>query len=81
MKRFCLYRNNANKNRTKIEQIFNEKLLALEPNDATFEARKYSIKVERAENLDALESLNEHKKKSKAQIFRYQQKNREYHKI
>ena len=36
-----------------IEQLFNEKFLALDPNDPTFEARKYSINIERAENLDA----------------------------
>ena len=49
--------------RDEIEQTFDdEKLLALAPNDPTFEARKYSIKIERAENLDAFESMNEHKK-------------------
>ena len=45
-----------------IQQIFNEKPLPLDPNDSTFEARKYSINIERAENFEALESMNEHKK-------------------
>ena len=48
--------------RKEIQQRFNEKLLAPDSNDPTFEARKYSINVERAENIDALESINEHKK-------------------
>ena len=54
-----------------IEHTFNEKLLALDPNVPTFEARKYSINIERAENLEALESMSEYKKKKKTQIFRY----------
>ena len=41
-----------------IEHTFNEKLLALDPNVPTFEARKYSINIERAENLEALESMS-----------------------
>ena len=45
-----------------IEQTFNETLVAVDPNDPTFAARKYSINVERAENLDALESMSEYKK-------------------
>ena len=48
-----------------IEQTFNEKLLALDPNNLIFEARKYSINIERAENLEALESMNKHNQKSK----------------
>lgn len=48
--------------RKDIEQTFNEKLVAVDPNDPTFVARKYSINVERAENLDALESMSEYKK-------------------
>ena len=48
-----------------IEQLFNENLLALDPNDLTFEARKYSINIERAENLDALVSVTKHEKKKK----------------
>ena len=48
-----------------IEQTFNEKLLALDPNDLISEARKYSINIERAENLEALESMNKHNQKSK----------------
>ena len=46
--------------REEIEQTFNAKLLILDPNNRTFEARKCSINIERAENLDALESMNEH---------------------
>ena len=34
--------------RKEIEQTFNEKILALDPNDPTFEARKYLINIERA---------------------------------
>lgn len=49
-----------------IEQLFNEKFLALDPNDPIFEARKYSINIERAENLDALESVRKHEKKIKS---------------
>ena len=48
--------------REDIEQTFNETLVAVDPNDPTFAARKYSINVERAENLDALESMSEYKK-------------------
>ena len=48
-----------------IEQTFNEKFLALYSTDSTFEARKNSINMERAENLDALGSMNKHKKKKK----------------
>ena len=48
--------------RKDIEQTFNEKLLALDPNDPTFAARKYSINVERVENIDALKSMSEYKK-------------------
>ena len=56
--------------REEIEQTFNdEKPLALDPNDPTFEARKYSIKMERAENLDAFEAMNEHKKIFKSGNF------------
>ena len=52
-----------------IEHTFNEKLLALDPNVPTFEARKYSINIERAENLEALESMSEYKKKKKKRKF------------
>ena len=45
-----------------IEQKVNEKLLALDSNDSTFEARKYSINIDRAENLSTLESMNKYKK-------------------
>lgn len=45
-----------------IEQTLNEILLALDPSDPTFEVRKYLINIERAENLDALKSMNKHKK-------------------
>lgn len=48
--------------REDIEKTFNETLVAVDPNDPTFAARKYSINVERAENLDALESMSEYKK-------------------
>ena len=48
--------------REDIEQTFNGELVAVDPNDPTFAARKYSINVERAENLDALESMSEYKK-------------------
>ena len=44
------------------EQTFNEKLLARDPNDLAFEVRKYLINIERAENLDVLESMNVKKK-------------------
>ena len=54
-----MYQNNAEE----IEPTFNEKLLAVDPNDVTFEVRKYSINIERAENLDVLESMNVKKKK------------------
>ena len=46
--------------REEIEQTFKEKLLALDPNDPTFEARKYSINIERAKNLNELESMNKY---------------------
>lgn len=36
----------------------------LDPNNPTFEVRKDSINRERVENLDALESMNEYKKKN-----------------
>lgn len=52
-----------------IEQRFNEKLLTLHPNDATFAVRIYLINIEKAENLDALESMNERKEKSKRKFF------------
>ena len=58
-----MYQNNAEE----IEPTFNEKLLAVDPNDVTFEVRKYSINIERAENLDVLESMNV--KKKKVQFF------------
>ena len=57
-----------------IEHTFNEKLLALDPNVPTFEARKYSINIERAENLEALESMSEYKKKKKRKFFDIDQK-------
>ena len=54
-----------------IEQKFNEELLALDLNDLAFEERKYLINIKRAENLDLLKFMNEHKKENnqKAQIF------------
>ena len=53
-----------------IEQNYNNKLLSLDPNDPTFEARKYSINIERAESVDALESMQIHKKKAiKNELF------------
>ena len=56
--------------REEIEQTYNEKLLTLDPNDLTFEARKYSLNVARAKNLDALKSMDECKKKNnKKRIF------------
>ena len=39
-----------------IEQAFNERRLALDMNEPTFEARTYSIGNERKEKLDELES-------------------------
>ena len=70
-----MYQNNAEE----IEPTFNEKLLAVDPNDVTFEVRKYSINIERAENLDVLESMNV--KKKKCNFFNNDKKNRKYHKI
>ena len=65
-----------------IEQIFNEKLLTLDPNDLTFEARKYSANIERAENPDALESMNERKKNNQNhKFYDIDKKYRKYHKI
>ena len=54
-----------------IEQKFNEELVALDLNDLAFEERKYLINIKRAENLDLLKVMNEHKKENnqKAQIF------------
>ena len=46
--------------REEIEQTFIEKLLTLDPNDLTFEARKYWVNIERAENLDALQKNQKH---------------------
>ena len=46
--------------REEIEQTFSEKLLTLDPNDLTFEARKYWVNIERAENLDALQKNQKH---------------------
>ena len=64
------------------EQIFNEKLLTLDPNDLTFEARKYSVNIERAENPDALESMNEHKKNNQNhKFYDIDKKYRKYRKI
>ena len=62
--------------REEIKQTFKEKLLALDPNDLTFEARKYSINIERAENLNELESMNEYKKRNnkKRKFFDIDQK-------
>ena len=58
-----------------IEQLFNEKFLALDPNDPTFEARKYSINIERAENLDAgIREETWKKKNQKCKLFDIDQK-------
>ena len=46
--------------REEIEQTFSEKLLTLDPNDLTFEARKYWVNIEGAENLDALQKNQKH---------------------
>ena len=46
--------------REEIEQTFSKKLLTLDPNDLTFEARKYWVNIERAENLDALQKNQKH---------------------
>ena len=46
--------------REEIEQTFSEKFLAFDPNDLTFEARKYWVNIERAENLDALQKNQKH---------------------
>ena len=67
-----------------MEQTINEKLLTLDPNEPTFGARKYWINIERAENLDVLESMNEHKKKKKIEnifFLTLKKKNSKYHKI
>ena len=48
-----------------IEATFNKKLLALDPNDSTFKARKYSINRPRIENLNAVNSMIAAKKKTK----------------
>ena len=53
-----------NTTKDEIEQTFNNKLSALHPNNPTFEARKCSINMERAESLDSLESMRVHKKKN-----------------
>ena len=42
----------------------NKIMKILDPNNPTFEVRKDSINRERVENLDALESMNEYKKKN-----------------
>ena len=62
--------------REEIKQTFKEKLVALDPNDLTFEARKYSINIGRAENLNELESMNEYKKRNnkKRKFFDIDQK-------
>ena len=50
--------------REEIEQTFNEKLLTLDPNDPRINiGEKISINIEKAGNLDALESMNKYKKK------------------
>ena len=46
--------------REEIEKRFSEKFLAFDPNDLTFEARKYWVYIERAENLDALQKNQKH---------------------
>lgn len=50
--------------RKDIEAAFNQKALVFDPNNQIFEARKYSINRERAEELDAVDSLVALKKKS-----------------
>ena len=60
-----------------IEQTFNNKLLVLDPNNPTFEARKYSINMKRAESRDSFKSMVAHKKaKSKTHfsIFKIKSK-------
>lgn len=52
-----------------IEQTFNEILLPLDPSDPTFEVRKSLINIEKAENLDALKSMNKHKKNNQKRKF------------
>ena len=47
-----------------IEAAFNQKALVFDPNNQIFEACKYSINRERAEELDAVDSLVALKKKS-----------------
>lgn len=47
-----------------IEQKYFELFLALDPRDSIFEARKYFLNNRKQEDLDAINSMNEHKKKT-----------------
>ena len=42
---------------------YSKLLLDLDPEDPTFEARKYSLKNRKEQDLDAVSSMNEHRKK------------------
>ena len=48
----------------KMKDTFNRKLLALDPNDPIFEARKNSVYREKAESLHAVESMIASKEKT-----------------
>ena len=47
----------------KVEEKYNKLFLALDRKDRTYEARKYSLKNRKEEDLDSINSMNEHKKK------------------
>ena len=45
-----------------VEEKFNKLFLVLDPKDSTYEARKYSLKNSKEEDLDSINSIKEHTK-------------------
>lgn len=43
-----------------VEEKYSKLFLALDPENPTFEARKYSLKNRKEQHLDAINSMNEH---------------------
>ena len=62
---------NINLLEEEVEEKFNKLFLVLDPKDSTYEARKYSLKNSKEEDLDSINSMNEHTKKKvgKRRIF------------
>ena len=47
-----------------VEEKYSKLFLAFDPENPTFEARKYSLKNRKEQHLDAINSMNEHKEKT-----------------